>query len=103
MALCAMIVGCEDRINVSNNPLKGSTYKRVHFNGDWETFTFYSNTRYKLETQQWIDAGIKWEGYYSIENNTIYCYYDMLPKEVEFTMTYKGDSIIYYDAVYYKQ
>lgn len=104
LALCAMFVGCEDKFNVSNNPLKGLTYKHINcYNGEWETFTFYSNTRYKRETQQWVDAGIKWEGYYSIKNDIIYCYYDKLPKEVEFTMTYKGDSIIKDERVFYKQ
>lgn len=103
LALCAMLVGCEDKITLSNNPLKGTTYTHYYKDGDWERFTFYSATRYKREKPNWIKNGIKWEGYYSIEDNTIYCYYDKLPKEVEFTMEYKGDSIIKYDDVYYKQ
>ena len=101
--LAAVCVGCKDKNGVSSNALAGTTYKTTFANNDWESFVFHKN-RYERHCPSWDSKDIQWEGYYDLEGDVIYCYYDQLPKEVEFTMRYCGDSIINSDnRVYYKQ
>ncbi len=106
--------GCEDKgkninINTDNNaPLIGTTYKSIATKSvEWESFTFYEN-KYDRTCPSWIKAEIEWWGYYSLQDSIIYCYYDTKPDKVEFTMLYRGDSIIKgyedtYQKIYYKQ
>lgn len=100
--LLFVLVGCEKTdINIENNsPLVGTTYKSM--GEDWESFSF-SKDRYERINPLWQEAGIQWLGYYALQGDTIYCYYDKLPLSVEFTMIYCIDSIIDDGRVYYKQ
>lgn len=101
--LCSFVlVGCE---STKVNPLVGTTYKS---NDNW-AYSFLSEKQYT-----WYDTEISnmnnpdnWMGYYSFEDNTIYCYFDKFHKDLEFTLEYCVDSIIRHyddeDKVYYKQ
>lgn len=109
-----LLVGCEQSINEqktetqieSNAPLIETTYKS--HNAEWESFTFYEQ-KYQRDTPLWQERGVEWWGYYSLQDSIIYCYYDQIPNKVEFTLRYKGDSIIKndddirYRTVYYRQ
>ena len=114
MFAIALLAGCEQPLNEQetrtqierNTPLIGTTYKS--HNAEWESFTFYEQ-KYRRDTPLWQESGIEWWGYYSLQDSIIYCYYDQLPYKVEFTLKYKGDSIIdddddiRYRTVFYKQ